>query len=131
MSLARHVALRSFFFFFCGQPLRLRNQAPTCLTRLHRYIAMAPSYVNHDADLDASAVVWQQHFGLNDLQPQDEDQWEEVLFILLITGCHSPLTAILVGAVGKTSCTSPIVACISRSSIFGELEALKGAVLGT
>ena len=46
---------------------------------------MVPSYVNHDADLDASAVVWQQHFGLNDLQPQDEDQWEEVLFTLVTT----------------------------------------------
>ncbi|KAI8584070.1 hypothetical protein K450DRAFT_221361 [Umbelopsis ramanniana AG] len=39
---------------------------------------MVPSHVGHEADLDASAVVWQQHFGLNELQPQDEGQWEEL-----------------------------------------------------
>ncbi|KAI9284084.1 hypothetical protein BC943DRAFT_326297 [Umbelopsis sp. AD052] len=39
---------------------------------------MVPGYVGQEADLDASAVVWQQHFGLNELQPQDEGQWEEL-----------------------------------------------------
>jgi hypothetical protein len=38
---------------------------------------MVPNY-NNEADMDVSAVAWQQHFGLNEVNPEDENQWEEV-----------------------------------------------------
>ncbi|KAH8548127.1 hypothetical protein BGW37DRAFT_470480 [Umbelopsis sp. PMI_123] len=38
---------------------------------------MAPSFAEHEAELDASAIVWQQHFGLDELHHQDEVQWKE------------------------------------------------------
>jgi len=33
---------------------------------------------NNEADMDVSAVAWQQHFGLNEVNPEDENQWEEI-----------------------------------------------------
>jgi hypothetical protein len=91
IGLARHVAL--FWLFFFGNEYRTRRQPFNLPANVA--IKMVPSHVNYEADLDASAVVWQQHFGLNELQPQNEDQWEEVLdhnrchWLLISSNCHS------------------------------------------
>jgi hypothetical protein len=45
---------------------------------------MAPSFAEHEAELDASAIVWQQHFGLDELHHQDEVQWKEVFITTLL-----------------------------------------------